>query len=724
MNRLPSLPGRRELAPITASHFEQIGYVGEESLLIHYWRLIKRDRNALLAILGGCLLVALLHAMLSERLYTATSRIQIDRDAAKVVNIDGVEGQSNIYNFEFYQTQLELLESRSLSEDVARQLKLDDDPAFLFPGEDANRARALLQEMKPEERLYQATEQVAGGTRIEPVPGSSVFAISYVSPEPARAAQIANATADRFIATNLDRRYEATRYAREFLENRLQQTREKLEESEKKAVDYARQQGLISLDADGDGRGRALVEQDLEQLSARLSDARAARITAEADYRSNRGGTAASSSLANETVNQLRRQRGELVAELGKLENSYGPSYPRITDLKAQIETLEQQISREENRVTTSVDRSLADRFQMAVAAEQSLQARVDRLKGELLDQKQRSIGYQILERDVDTNRALYEALLQRFKEVGIAGGVGTNNVSIVDRALVPRGPSSPNLMLDLMIGLVIGLIGCAALILVREQMEDSVVLPEEFDHKLGAPLLGTTPRLGKSDIPGELSRDKSALTEAYYSTLTSIQYSTNDGAPPSLLVTSTQSNEGKSTTAFALAKDLASAGHKVLLVDADMRKPSLHRVHNLKLEGGVSDYLTGRVAFKDAVHPSAHENLSLMTAGLAPPNPAELLNGDRFADMMAEANKQFAHVVVDGPPVLGLADAPLLARAVEGTVFVIEHGRTRATQARLAMTRLMSVKARIIGAILTKLDAKSAGYGDGYGYDYRYKGD
>ncbi|WP_260483840.1 GumC family protein [Sphingomicrobium flavum] len=729
MNDLPpALPGGHLPVPVDGVHrispIERERYGREPSLLAHYWSLVKRDRWIIAAIIIACLAIALIHGLLAERMYTASTRIQIDRESARITGLEGLEQSSDIYNFEFYQTQLELLESRTLSENVARELQLADDAAFLFPDLASDEAAEELAAMDRDERLYQATEIVRGGTAIDPVPGSSVFAIRHVSSDPKRAASIANATADQFIQTSLQRRFEATAHAREFLQDRLQTTRERLEESEREANAYARREGLISLSG-RDGPDRALVSNDLEQLSARLAAARAARIDAEADFRNNRDGAAASNNLTNMTVNQLRQQRGTLMAELGKLENSFGPDYPRVRDLRAQLTVLGEQIAAEEGRIGTNVSRSLGAEYRAAVAAEGQLQAQVDRLKRQLLDENDRSVGYQILQRDVDTNRALYDALLQRFKEVGIAGGVGANNVTIVDRALVPRGPSSPNIPMNMLLALMVGLVASAGTVLVREQMDDTVVLPSEFDNKLGAPLLGTTPRLAKAAVSGELDREKSALTEAYYSTLTSIQYSSSKGAPPSLLVTSTQSNEGKSTTAFALARDLANVGKTVLLVDADMRNPSLHKVHGLDLANGLSDILTGNASLNETVHASEHANLSMMTAGTSPPSPAELLSGDDFRTLLAQATKQFDHVVVDGPPVLGLADAPLLARSVDGTVFVLEHGRTRATQARLAMNRLESVHARILGAVLTKFDAKGAGYADGYGYDYRYdKGD
>lgn len=335
----------------------------------------------------------------------------------------------------------------------------------------------------------------------------------------------------------------------------------------------------------------------------------------------------------------------------------------------------------------------------------------------------------------MDTNRALYDALLQRFKEVGIAGGVGTNNISIVDRALTPQRPSSPNVPLNLALGLLLGLvIGCAAAI-VLEQLAESVISPTEFQSKLRIPLLGSTPAtnapLGLKLLPSRTKGEQqsvpamvagqSELSEAYFSILTALQFSTSSGAPKTLAVTSSQQGEGKSTTAMALARGLISIGSSVLLIDADMRNPSIHRALNLSNRKGLSDLLSGNAEFKDVIQPTDTRGFAAMTAGKTPPNPAELLAGEGLEKTIRAAVELFDHVIFDSPPVLGLADAPLIARAAEGTVFVIEAARTRSSQARNALDRLTAVRAHILGAVLTKLDSRSSGYGEGYGYSYKY---
>jgi capsular exopolysaccharide synthesis family protein len=662
--------------------------------------------------------------MLTRPEYAGTVMVQVARDEAKVLNIEGLEqdGGSTRFDAEFYQTQYALLKSRSLSELVVRDLKLADNYLFLakFDEGEVDRVRALPREFRSE----MATKIVNENTVVTPIRLSSIINVTYKSPSPQLAADIGNAIAENFVESNLRRRYDAAAYAREFLQNRLNQVRVKLEESERKAVQYAQQQGLIKVRT-GEGQSaseQSIVANDLTSLSQQLALARAQRAQAEAQFRSGTSGNIAAQSLSNQTVNDLHRQRAELLGQLSKLESDFGPEYPTVVALRSQIAELERQIGREQGRVSSSVTQDLGGRYRQALGTERALQARVDSLKSELLGEQGRSIQFNIIQRDVDTNRALYDALLQRFKEVGVAGGIGTNNISIVDRALAPRHPFKPNLPLNIALGLILGLLCGAATAVVLGHLEDSELLPRDVQRKLGVPLLGVTPKLAApTDVRAALVESKSPLSEAYFSILLSLQFSTAHGTPGSLMLTSAQAKEGKSTTSLALALGLIRTGSRVLLIDADMRNPSLHKTFGRPLGAGLSNLLSGNGKLTDFIQDTETPNLSLLMAGKIPPNPAELLSGDAIIRLIGEAAKQFDHVIVDGPPVLGLADAPLLSRAVEATVVVIESGRTAAPQAKHAVDRLLAVRARVVGAVLTKFDVRRAGYGYGYGYEYRY---
>ena len=714
-----------------------------ESTIRKYWRIFYKNRWVVLAAVGGCLALALIVSMLTQREYTATVRIQVAREAPKVVNMEQADDeQSGASSMEFYQTQYALLKSRSISEAVVRDLGLENNYLYLA-GYQKSKADDIAA-MPVSERMELATTIVNKGTAVTPVRGSSIIDVQFDSPDPGLAARVANSIAENFIQSNLARRFEAAAYAREFLQDRLNQIRAKLEDSERKAVEYAQQQGLINIKSGtaDNPTVQSLIASQLADLSTQLSAARTATAAAEAQLRQGASGSIAAQSLTSTTVNDLRDQRAQLQGQLSKLLSDFGPEYPPVVALKAQIAELDKQIGQESSHVSSSVTEDLAGKYRQAQATEHDLEAKVDSLKAQLLGEQGRSIQFNILQRDVDTNRALYEALLQRFKEVGIAGGVGTNNVSIVDRALPPHQPSSPNIPLNLALGLLLGLVIGGVAALVMEQLAESVILPAEFQSKLRVPLLGSTPasksmtaptkllgttkllgsRAAKTaDVRTELRDRQSELSEAYFSILTAVQFSTANGAPRTIAITSAQAQEGKSTSAVALARGLASMGARILLVDADLRNPSLHRSFGTGHGKGLSDVLTGHASVGEVVQQTDIRGLAILTAGKIPPNPAELLAGEGLARMMKASKEMFDHVMFDSPPVLGLADAPLIARACEGTVFVIEAGRTRSSQAKHALDRLMSVRAHILGAVLTKLDSKSSGYGYGYGYNYRY---
>lgn len=719
MTKLPAVPSARGLPTSDATHLATLGFEGERpSLLLTYWQMFVRWRWPIAAVVAGCVLLALVITFTTPREYAASARIQIDRASANVVQYEDLE-RDGYNNWEFYETQYELLQSRSLAQKVVADLSLDLDDEFLSSYDPD--ALEGLAELTSEERTEMATDMVMGGTQIMPVTGSSVVDIAYRGRDPEMVAKIANSLAESFIDQNLERRFEASVYARDFLKERLDAMRERLEESEREAAEYARREGIVLTSSSSDANQReTLTSERLSKLSAELAAATAARVQAESDFRNDSGGRAAASSLDNATLTALRRQRGELRAELSKLESDFGPEYPAVRALQSQIAELEQQIENEAGMVRRSVASDLGDRYRQALAVETALRRQVDVAKSAVLDEQQNEIGFNILEREVATNRELYEGLLQRYKEVGVASGVGTNNISIVDEAMVPYGPSSPSLFMNVALALIVGLALAGGGVLLLEQISNSRVRPSDLQAKIGLPLLGSTPRLGRKDDGDGAQEDiGSELSEAYFSTMTSIQFSTEEGAPATIFVTSTQPNEGKTTSALALARDLASIGAKVLLLDCDLRKPSVHRSFSKPLGHGTSDYLAGREQLADIVVGSGEENLSFVSAGTPPPNPAELLSGQRLAALIADARATFDHVIIDGPPVLGLADAPLISRHADGTVFVIESQRTAAARARNAVERLLMAQARLIGAIVTKYDERTGGYGYGYGYGY-----
>jgi capsular exopolysaccharide synthesis family protein len=324
----------------------------------------------------------------------------------------------------------------------------------------------------------------------------------------------------------------------------------------------------------------------------------------------------------------------------------------------------------------------------------------------------------------VDTNRARYDGLLQRYKEIGVAGGVGVNNVAVVDTADVPEKPSSPRMLLNLAASLLAGLFIGAALALVLEQIDEAIADPIEIERRLGLPLLGSVPK-----VEGETPRDalldrKSDLVDAYLAVQTNLGFTTEHGVPRSFAVTSTRPAEGKSTTALALATMLARAQRCVILVDGDMRSPSVHQLGGVDHDRGLSNFLAGDDRIETLTFPMTDLGFTAMSAGPIPPNAAELLTGNRLSLLLQRLLEHYDHVVIDSPPVMGLADAPLIASRVEGVIYTVESHGIRSSLVRTALGRLASANAHVFGGVLTKFKAKPGGYGYDYGYGYgREKG-
>lgn len=680
-----------------------------------YWRLAQKHRFVIAAAFLAAIALGIIITLLTTPTYTATSLVQIDREAASVYNSEDRPREALIQGEEFFQTQYGLITSRSLAERVVESLGLTRSQAFLDAMNVSPPAEGSAAERRIELRNA-VLNAVSNNLSVSPVRGSRLVKIEFSSPDPNLSARIANAFADNFIQSNLDRRFESSAYARQFLEERLAQTKAQLENAERGLVAYATQQQIITLtESEDEQNTQSLAANSLVAANAALAEARVDRIAAEARWREASSSPLMSVSevLSNPTVQQLTQERARLQGEYQQKLTVYRPEFPEMQQLENQIEEIDGQL----RSVATSIRDAIRSQYQIAANQENALQSRVASLTGDVLDLRDRSVEYNILRREVDTSRALYEELLEQYKEVGVTGGITTNNISIVDRAEAPSSPSSPKLIINLLAAALAGLgLGVVAAF-VLEALDETLATPDDVEHKLGVSVLGVVPRLEKSEAPMMALDDvRSPFSEAYYSLRTALQFSTSDGVPSSLLVTSSRPAEGKSTTAYATALNLARIGRRVLLVDGDLRNPSMHRTLSTSNDVGMSNILAGGAAIASVVQRTSAENLSFIPCGPLPPNPAELWSGDQFKRFIQEATAMFDHVVVDGPPVLGFADAPLLASALSGTIFVIEAGGTRRRQARGALARLNTGYARLIGAVLTKFNTKAIGYG---GYDY-----
>ncbi len=421
--------------------------------------------------------------------------------------------------------------------------------------------------------------------------------------------------------------------------------------------------------------------------------------------------------LSNPVIEVLRGQRKALETEYQEKLESFKPAYPAMVQIRNKIKEVDKQLAAE----TGAIRNSLKAAYKSSLSQENEMKARIETLKAEVLDLQKKGIQHNVLKREADSNRGIYNSLLQRYKEVDIAGGVGTNNIFVVDRAAVPIYPSEPNVPRALILSIALGLGTGVGLALFLELLDDRVRAPEEVEQLFGLATLGVIPRIASQEMAEAIGDPRSALVESYRSLATALQFATNSGLPRSISVTSTGPSEGKSTTAVAIARHFAQMGLKVLLIDADLRKPSLHKKLNLSNAIGLSNYLTGMSLPPELIQKTDHPNLAFIASGPLPPNAADLLSGTRVHSLISHGSEVFDLIVLDSPPLLGLADAQLLAGAVAANIFVVGAGEKGKGMIRSALKRLQLSRITPVGVVLTKFDPQTVGYTYGYGYDYGY---
>src|SRR6478735_1429836 len=677
-------------------------------------RIIQHWRWVVMGSVAAGLIAAILITLLTPPVYRAWVTLEANPPAFSVSDDQSRERDASTSNtYDFVATQVGLVSSKSVAERAAQELNLPNNPTLVPQNVDAS------------QRLKIATEVVSGGLHVLPPLEGQLIKVSYDTTSAQLAAAIANGIAESFINTALQRRYEASAYARNFLQRQIARTRGDLERSERSLVGYAQAQGIINTAGPSEGNAppgdtNSLQGESLVTLNKALADATARRVAAEGAYRQSLA-TGPTSEVTSGTQ-ALRSQRATLEAEYQQKRTFMKPEHPEMLSLRSQIDELDKQIARESAQMSSGRNNSLLADYRAAESAERALQVRVAGLKGAVLNLRGRSIQYNILQREVDTNRSLYDALLQRYKEIGVAGGVGTAPVSIVDRADAPTFPYKPNLLLNLLFGVGAGLLAGIAGAVGLEFLTDTIKTREDVRKKLGIPCLGAVPKTAARDaFVEDLKNPTSAVSEAYSAIVAALRFSTEAGMPKVLLVTSTQSAEGKSSSALALAQNAARREKTVLLIDGDLRKPAFKGATD---KVGLSKLLTTDEPLRGHVLETQHTNLWLLPSGPVPPNPADLLSTGRIRKIVAEAEGQFDLVIIDGPPTLGLADAPLLASAANNVLFIVESGSTRTRAGIEALNRLEATGVHVLGAALTKAPADMAyGYGRyGYGYSYGQK--
>lgn len=702
--------------------------------LIGLWHILLKRRWTIAAAIALAFVTGLIISLLITPIYRASSSVQIDRELMNVTTNDAGPVTDYWMDPDYINTQYQILQSRELASRVLSDMGYQDEKRFATVFK-PSAARQLLASFssKPDAKSKRTVDPIAeknkaisrvgtfkAGYSIEPIRNTRLVRIHYNSPDPTFAIQAANSLAEAYQNRNLETRFDTSNYAKTYLEDQLKQLKIRLEDSEAQLVRFAEKEQIVSTGNDEDG---SLPEQNIGALNAALAKAKEDRIRAQSKWQQaqSSGSSVAFGEIGgNSIIRSLQESRSKLMTEYQNKLSTYKPAYPLMVQLKAQIDDIDKQIALE----IGSIKSAIRGEYEAAQQNENMIAAQISSLTGEALNLKTRSIQYNVYKREVDTNRQLYDATLQRYKEIGVAAGVGLNNIVIVDKA-VSAGKFNPNIPLNLAISLFLGLIGGVLLALLLEYLDDTLKNPEDVEKRLKLPVLGVIPKLSKNVTLEAATADiRSAFSEAYRSVRTSLQFSTSRGVPRSLLVTSASPSEGKSTAALTLARNFTQLGKRVLLIDADMRKPSIHKKMAMENNMGLSNFLAGAVPLTDVLRYTDIPGLTIITTGPLPPNPAELLHDDNMRVLLEHGIALYDQIIIDGPPVMGLADAPILANHMEGVMLVVEAGVTRKAYALNSIKRLKSAHAYIVGVLINKYETKHAAYGFGQGYGaYDYYG-
>jgi len=696
-------------------------------------RILYRRRWAMATIFAVIVLTTVVHTFTATPVYEARTRLLIETDDPNVVSFKAVvdEGQPNP---DYYQTQYGILQSRELARRTIESLRLwHSQPAGteeagasvwsmlwsrLWSAESSEQLPA--QPTSTDDALAQsvAIDRFLGNLSIEPMRNSRLVDVKFRSSDPQLAASVANQLAQHYIEHSLEYKFNASRDASSWLEQQLAQQRKVVEAAEARLQSY-REDHDVSAQDNGN-----IVVQKLGELNTVLTRAKTDRMQKEAVERqlvAIESDPAALDAfpavLENSFIQHQKAELADLQRQRAQLADKLGDLHPDMLKINAAIAAGQAKLHAEISNVVSSMHTE----YNAAVAQEQSLTKALDEQKREALSMNRKAIDYGVLARDAESSRQVYNSLMQRAKETGVSGELRSSNIRIIDRAEQPRLPVTPNRTLDILLGVIGGLILCAAFAFFYEYLDNRLKDPDEIQACLGLAPLGMLPALRQRTTSGPLLLNNgvpSNFSEMFRTIRTNILFSSPEGAPRTLAVTSTGPGEGKTLVSSNLAVACALAGQRVLLIDADMRRSQMHDLFDVELTPGLSNIIVGDAKASAALHKTAVSGLWVMPSGRTPPNPVELLASARFREVLASLSQHFDTIVIDTPPAMVVADPLVVATIASGVVFVVGAEMTSRHTARAVIDQLERGNARILGAVLNRVE-----FGKNRYYYARYYG-
>ncbi len=736
---------------------ESVPDLEEEVSLRDYLDVLLRRKWLVVGFLLLTFISTAVFTLSATRIYKATASLEVSQEQAKVTKFEEVVA-GEIRAQEFMQTQVGLLGSKTLAKRVAEKLDMkqrlkalqkslgqDQGPGLLAlvkgavkdaifgvlnwfrpgneeePGDGKTYKIALPEAVLEEKKVLGF---IQGNLTVEPRRNAMIIELAFTSPDRNLSQDVVQAYATEFVAWQMDKKLEASRIAREFLMKQIHRAQIELERSEGELNRFAKQAGIVSLE----GHLNSVYLQ-LEEINRSLAEAEAELIRHESEYRQARkeGPASLPQVMESPMISALKGQYAQMQSEYQKKSAIFYDAYPEVNALKMRMKSLQTQIEQEQQKIFQSI----RSRYEAAVRRMDTLKKVAQEKKRAAMDLNERATQYKIVLREVNTNNAIYQSLLERAKEIESMVGVSSSNIYIVDPGALPILPFKPKVMLNLMLAIVVGLVGGVGLAFLMEYFADSITKPEEMSDRFHIPILGVAPlvKLEATDPPVEkafLGDPRSALCEAIRTTKVSIQLARGDAHTRSFLFTSTTQGEGKTTLAVNMAMAFAQAGERVVIMDADLRRPRIHKLFSEAIASnngknlGLSSFLAG-IVDKEPVVPTEMPNLFIIPAGPIPPNPVELLASNRFGKLMEHLEGHYDRIIMDAPPNQGFADVLVLSRKVGGVVMIITLGETTRDAVRHFKRSILNVDGNILGCVINRVDfSKRYGYRSYYRY-YRH---
>jgi polysaccharide biosynthesis transport protein len=719
----------------------------QESAIGESLRVLLKRKWVVIVSLMTIFSVVAIASLKMTPVYEAGGTIEINKPDATLNFQNSATFSVDYFDPTELETELKILQSDLLATQVIRELNLDRRPEIGGqappPSASADLSPDPLQ--SDPARVAAMVGSFKSSLRVSLSPNTRIIEVHYRNPDPQMAATVVNTLMQTYVENNFKARFESTMQASDWLQKQLIDLQMKVETSQEKLVRYQKEHEILGTD-----EKQNIITEKLTELNKAFTEAESERMDKEAVYRlidsgdpdaiaASAGGlqsNGVSSQSDSQLLEALRAKHADLKIQAAELNTQFGPAYPKLTQLNNQLKEIDFQIEGEMKKIASKI----RGQYSTALQRENMLRDALEKQKQEANKLNESAIQYTLLKRDVDTNRQLYEGLLQKMKEAGVSAGLKSNNFRVVDTARPPQAPIEPNIPRNLLFAIVLGLASGIGLAFLLEGLDNTVRTTEQAQLISGLSSLGMIPLGSKSAREGPNAkrlviasskeavelvtqvRPQSQMAESYRALRTSLLLS-NLGAPPKVvMVTSALPQEGKTTTSINTAVVLAQKGVRVLLIDADMRRPSIHKTLGMGPHSGLSNVLTGSTPLEQAItSTSMLPNLFVLPAGTPPPNPAELLASANMRDVLGQLREQFDHIVIDTPPSLSVTDAVVLSPRADAVVLVIRSGQTTKQALRRSRDVLTQVSAKVVGVLLNAVDLSSPDYYYYYEYQGKY---